>query len=571
MDNRQAAGVLLQIADMLDIKGEVVYKSLAYRRAAQSILDLGRDINEVWVEGGLRQIPGVGDALALKLDELLRTGRLQYLEELQDEVPAGVVSLLAIPDVGPKTAKLLWERLGATSIADVEQAARAGKLRELPGLGKRSEERILEGIRSLNQRSRRVPLGLAWPSAMELLDQLAVLPGVQAVSPAGSLRRMKDTVGDLDLLAAADDGRPVTAAFAAFPQVAKVVEQGPTKVTVILQNGLQADLRVLPRDRWGSLLQHFTGSKEHNVALRALAQEQGLSLSEYGYKRGREEILCPEERDVYAQLGLPWIPPELREDRGELEAAREGRLPTLVALEDIRGDLHAHSDWSDGVASIDEMVEGARALGYEYVVISDHTRSLGVAHGLDAERFQEQRRTIDRLNAGGGRPRVLQGCELEICADGSLDFSDEFLASFDLVVASVHSGLRQDRDKITRRILNAVRNPHVDVIGHLTGRLLGQREPSDVDVEAVLQEAARTGTAIEVNGIADRLDLDDVHVKRAVELGVTLSVDSDAHSVASLQAMRYGIAMARRGWASKADVINTRTLKQLQTWLAKRR
>jgi len=570
LTNSEVAEILQRIADMLEIKGEVVYKSLAYRKAAQNIVGLGRDINEVWAEGKLRDIPGVGEALAKKLDELLRTGRLQYYEDLQEEIPDGVVSLLAIPEVGPKTAKLLWERLGAMSVADVERAAEAGRLRQLPGLGARSEQRILEGIRALNRRSSRISLGMAWPVAIELLDQLHQLQGVEKVSPAGSLRRMKATIGDLDLLAAARDGESVTAAFVRFPQVAEVVLQGPTKATVVLHNGLQADLRVLPRERWGSALQYFTGSKEHNVSLRGLAQARGLSLSEYGYRRDSEEILCPEEEDVYRLLGLPWIPPELREDRGEILAAEEGRLPDLVEVADIRGDLHSHTDWSDGVASVEAMAEGAEALGYEYLVISDHTRALGVANGLSPERFREQRKLIDRINARSRGFRLLQGCELEICADGSLDFPDEVLAQFDLVVASVHSGLRQEREKITERVLKAVRNPHVDVIGHLTGRLLGQREPSAVDVEAVLQEAARTGTAIEVNGIPDRLDLDDVHIQRAIELGVLLSIDSDAHSVEAFRAMSYGVATARRGWASAAQVLNTRSLHELQLWLRRR-
>ena len=570
LSNREVADILLQIADMLEIKGEVVYKALAYRRAAQSILDLGRDIYEVWAEGGLRQIPGVGEALEKKLDELLRTGRLQYYEELQEEIPPGVVSLLAIPEVGPKTARLLWERLGATSIAEVEEAARAGRLRELPGLGARSEQRILEGIRTLYQRSKRIPLGVAWPVAMELVDQLRNLPGVEEASAAGSLRRMCATIGDVDLLAAAKDGAAVTDAFTRFPQVAEVVVHGPTKATVVLQNGVQADLRVLPRERWGSLLQYFTGSKDHNVALRTLAQAKGLSLSEYGFKRGDEEILCAEESQVYGMLGLPWIPPELREDRGEIEAAREGRLPQLVELRHIRGDLHVHSDWSDGVTPIEELAMAAAELGYEYLVVSDHTQSLAVASGLSPERFAEQRRLIDRLNARRRGAYILQGCELEIHADGSLDFSDDVLAGFDVVVASVHSGLRQNREQVTARIINSLRNPHVDVIGHPTGRLLGQREASEVDVEAILQEAAHTGTAIEVNGIPDRLDLDDVHVKRAIELGVLLTIDSDAHSAGALRAMYYGVATARRGWANPRSVLNTRSLEQLQKWLKRR-
>ena len=572
MTNKEVAEILRRIADMLEIKGEIVYKALAYRRAADNIEYLGRNIEEVWREGKLREIPGVGKSLAEKLDELLRTGRMTYYEQLQEEIPPGVVSLLQIPDVGPKTAKLVWERLGITSIAELERAAREGRLRTLPGLGAKSEAKILAGIQSLYRRSERIPLGTALPVARELIEGIkAATPAVLKIAAAGSLRRMKATVGDIDLLAASYEPEKVMEAFVHLPQVAEVSLSGPTKTTVILQNGLQVDLRVLPPERYGSLLQYFTGSKDHNVALREIALDMGLSLSEYGFKRGEEEILCPEEEDVYRTLGLPWIPPELRENRGEIEAAREGRLPHLVELSDIKGDLHVHTDWSDGAATIEEMAEAARKRGYRYLVISDHSHGLGVAKGLTPERLREQRAVIEELNRRWSDFRILQGAEVEIRSDGSLDYPDEVLAELDLVIASVHSGLRQERERITARVVAAMRNPYVDIIGHPSGRILGQREESAVDMDEVLRVAAETGTILEVNGTPDRLDLDDVYIRRAVEMGVKLCVDSDAHNVYGLAAMEFGVATARRGWAEAKDIVNTLPLEELLRSLKRNR
>ncbi len=563
MTNREVAELLRLIADMLEIKGEVIYKSLAYRRAADSIEALGRDIHEVWREGKLREITGVGAALEKKLDELLATGRLGYYENLQEEIPLGVVNLLGIPDVGPKTAKLLWEALGVASVSDVERAARQGKLRDLPGLGVRSEERILEGIESLYRRTTRIPLGVAWPVAQELVQALRQELGTQSVEPVGSLRRMKDTIGDIDLLVAYAEPERATAAFTALPLVEEVVSHGPTRATVILDNGLQVDLRALQPERYGSLLQYFTGSKDHNVALRGLAQRKGLSLSEYGFKRGDDEILCPQEEDVYHALGLPWIPPELREDRGEVQAAQQGRLPELVQLADIRGDLHAHSDWSDAAATMSEMAQAAQALGYEYLVISDHTHGLGVAHGLDVDRLRQQRAEINELNQRLSGLRVLQGAEVEIRADGTLDHPDEILRELDVVIASVHIGLRQDQETITQRVVRAMQNPYVDIVGHPSGRLLGQRGASNVDLDRVLQVAEETDTILEINAMPNRLDLDDVHVRRAIELSVDLCINSDAHSTDGLEVMAYGVATARRGWAEAAHIVNTLTLEAL--------
>lgn len=564
MNNRQVADILYEIADMLEIKGEVIYKSIAYRRAADNILNLGRNINDIWREGKLREIPGVGVALAKKLDELLRTGRLEYYEGLKEEIPPGVVAMLAIPEVGPKTAKLLYEKLGLMSVADVERAAREGKLRELPGLGVKSEANILAGIEALHRRSTRIPLGMAWPVAREILAGLrAGCAAVQQAAAAGSLRRMKATVGDIDLLVASDQPEAVMDCFIHLPLVEEVSLRGPTKSSVILHNGLQVDLRVLEPARYGSLLQYFTGSKDHNVALRELSLSQGLSLSEYGFKRNGEEILCADEESVYHTLGLPWIPPELRENRGEIEAAQRGELPKLVELGDIKGDLHVHTDWSDGVASIAEIAEAARAQGYQYVVISDHTQSLGVARGLTPERLWEQRAEINRLNEQMADFQLLQGAEVEIRADGSLDLPDEVLSKLDVVVASIHSGLRQDQERITSRLVLAMRNPHVDVIGHPLGHILGQREATAVDMDTVMNVALETGTILEINSIPDRLDLDDAHIRRAVEMGVRLAVNSDAHNAAGLAAIEYGVATARRGWAEAKDIVNTLPLNKL--------
>ncbi len=563
MKNKEVADILYEIADMLEIKGEIIYKAMAYRRAADNILSLGRDINDIWREGKLREIPGVGKGIAERLDELLEKGRLEYYESLREEIPPGVVAMLSIPTVGPKTAKLLWERLGLMSVSEVERAAKEGKLRDLPGLGVKSEKNILEGIQALHRRTKRIPLGTAWPVAKEIVMALESLPEVEKISAAGSLRRMKVTIGDIDILVASKKPEVVMDCFVRLPSVSEVSLRGPTKASVILHNGLQVDLRVLEPSRYGSLLQYFTGSKTHNIALREVALDMGLSLSEYGFKRDGEEILCPEEEDVYHILGMDWIPPELRENRGEIEAAKQGRLPKLVELSDIKGDLHVHTTWSDGAGSLAEIAEEARSRGYQYLVIADHTKSLGITKGLSPERLREQREEIERLNRRWEDFRILQGAEVEIKADGTLDLPDEVLAELDVVIASIHSGLRQEREKITSRITSAMHNPHVDIIGHPLGRIVGQREASALDVDELLRVAVDTGTVIEVNAIPERLDLDDAHIRRAIEIGVKLAISSDAHSISGLGVMEYGVANARRGWAEAEDIVNTRPLGEL--------
>jgi len=568
MDNRQVADIFAAMADILAIQGENIHRINAYRRAAENIAALSRPLEEVWRAGEVDTIPGIGTTLAEKIDELMRTGRLEAYEKLKAQVPEGVVALLQVPDVGPRKAALFWKERGITSIEALEAAARAGQLRDLPGMGARSEEKVLAGIEALKRRSGRINLGVAWELAWALLNPLRELPGVVQVAPAGSLRRMRETVGDLDLLVAAEDPETVMARFRELPQVAEVLLSGPTKTSIRTRTGVQADLRVLSPQRWGTALQYFTGSQAHNIHLRALAQERGLSLSEYALKReDGTEILCATEEEVYAALGLPLIPPELREDRGEVEAALEGRLPDLVELDDLQGDLQFHTTWSDGRDTLLEMAQAARARGLKYALVTDHSHGLGIARGVGPDDLRRQRAEIEAVNRQmGGSFRLLAGVEVEVRADGSLDLPDEALAELDLVVAAIHSGLRQSREQVTMRALAALRNPHVDILAHPTGRLIGEREGSEVDLEAVLHTAAEMGKALEVNCHPQRLDLNDVAVRRAVDLGVLLVINSDAHRVEGFDLRHFGVGTARRGWATPADVLNTRSVDEVLAW-----
>jgi len=568
MKNQQVSEIFAAMADILAIQEESTYRIMAYRRAAENVAALGRPLEEVWRVGELETIPGIGKTLAAKMDELMRTGRLGAYEKLQAQVPAGVVAMLRVPDVGPRKAALFWKELGITSIEALEKAAREGRLRGLKGMGVKSEAKVLAGIEALKRRTGRTLLGVAWPLAWEMLDVLRQVPGVVRAAPAGSMRRMRETVGDLDLLIAAEDPAPVMARFRELDQVAEVLLSGFTKTTIRTHDGLQVDLRVLEPARWGTALQYFTGSQAHNIHLRALALERGFSLSEYSLKREDDtEILCATEEEVYVELGLPFIPPELREDRGEIEAALEGNLPDLIEPGDLRGDLHFHTTWSDGHHSLLEMARAAQARGLEYAVVADHSHSLGVVRGVTADGLRRQWVEIEEVNRKmGGTFRLLAGAEVEVLADGTLDFSDEVLAKLDLVVAAVHSGLRQGREQFTARTLAAIRNPHVDVIAHPTGRLIGEREGADLDLEAIFRAAAETGTALEINAHPSRLDLCDVHVRRAVELGVKLAINSDAHDVNGFGVLPFGVATARRGWAEPADVINTWSVRRLLKW-----
>jgi DNA polymerase (family X) len=572
MNNRELADTFQLIGDLMEIKGENVYKIIAYRKAGDSLLNLGRDINDVHREGSLTAIPGIGKAIAEKIDELLTTGQLEFLEKLKSEVPAGLAEMLKVPELGPKKVAMFWKEAGIDSLTKLENAAQEGKLRTLPGMGQKSEAKILAGIKALGRRTQRHPLAVAYPAAQELLEYLRKVPGVVAAEAAGSLRRMRPTVGDLDLLVASSHPKQVMQAFIEHPQVLEVIGHGDMKSSVEFHNRLRAQLWVQPPERFGTALVYATGSKDHNVRLREMALDQGLSLSEKSFlKEDGSEILCAREEEVYAVLGLPWMPPELREDRGEVQAARAGRLPRLIERSHLVSELHSHSTWSDGKNTILEMAKGARERGWKVLAITDHSTGLGITGGLSVERLQEQRIEIDAVQKElGDSIRLLQGSEVEIKADGELGLPDEILEKLDIVIASIHVGIRQPREQVTARMINAIRNPHVDIIGHPTGRLIPNREGADLDMDAVLNEAAKHSTAMEISSHPRRLDLEDVYARRAIEMGIHISVNTDAHSPAELDVIDFGIATARRGWVEPDDVINTWGQDQLLSWLEKR-
>ena len=573
MKNRQLADTFTLIADLSEIKGEIIYKTLAYRKAAESLMGLGREAGEYWKEGKLQEIPGVGKAIAEKIDELLSTGKLEFLERLKREVPAELAAWMKVPSLGPKKIALIHKSLRITTLAQLEAAAREGKLRDLPGMGAKSESAILEGIASLARRSGRIPLGRAYPLAQEIIGQLKKVKGVVDAAPAGSLRRMRSTVGDLDILVAARDSSPVMEAVVNLPGVSRVLGKGETKSSIEFTDGVRAQVWVHPPEKFGTALQYATGSKDHNVQLRQLALDKGLSLSEHSFAKvkGKGEIFCATEEEVYKTLGLPWIPPELREDRGDVQAAKANGLPKLIELKDIKADLQIHSTLSDGKLSMLEMARAVAKRGIKVIAFTDHSVSLGVTGGLSMDDHKKQAAEIKKIQKQlGDEILVLHASEVEIKADGSLDYPDEFLASLDLVCASVHTSLRQPREKVTQRVINAIRNPHVDIIGHPTGRLIPDREGADLDMDAVLNAAAETGVALEINAHPSRLDLDDMFARRAKELGIPLSINTDAHSEADLDVLFYGVATARRAWLTKEDVINCWPTEKLLKWLKKR-
>jgi DNA polymerase (family X) len=571
--NRDLADIFTSIADLLEIRGEVIYKILAYRKAADSLLNLGRDVNEAWRSSELLSIPGVGKAIAEKIDELLSTGRMEFYEKLKAEVPVTLTELLKVPDLGPKKVTMLWKKAGITTLAELEAAARAGRLRTLPGMGEKTEVRIIAGIEAVARRTDRMPLAYAWPFAESLLDRLRQVPGVLKAAAAGSLRRMRATVGDLDLLVASQEPHPVMEAFISMPEVLAVTSHGEVKSSVEFNNRLRAQLWVQPPERFGSALAYATGSKDHNVRLRELALSKKLSLSDRGFlKQDGTEILCAREEDVYEILGLPWITPELREDRGEIEAALKGTLPELIELADLKADLHIHSNWSDGRYSIKEMAQAAIERGFTILAVTDHSGGLGITGGVSADRVLDQRKEVEAVQKVlGDSILLLHGMEVEIRADGTLDYPDEVLAQLDMVIASLHVSLRQPRPQVTQRMLNAIHNPHVDIIGHPTGRLIPDREGADLDMDAVFAAAAESGVCMEISAHPLRLDLEDIYARRAAELGILISINSDAHSPEDMDKIHFGIANARRGWLEPQHVINTWEPKRLRSWLENRR
>ena len=594
LTNGDLARIFHDIGDMLEVKGELGFKTVAYHRAADAIGRSAIDLVAAYRAGETPRVPGVGAAISDKILELATTGRMAYYDRLRAEIPPTLVEIMHIPGVGPKTVKQLHEQLGIESLEDLKRAAEAGNLRDLRGMSSRTEQLVLEGIARLEANPRRLLLNRAEASIVGIAAALEALPGVLSVVPAGSFRRKKETIGDLDLLVETDAPGLVLDTFTGLGVVDHIVNRGPYKAAVRLLRGPQVDLMVMPPGEAGTYLIHFTGSKEHNVKLRARARDRGWSLSEKGYLRidengepltgdAAELRTFPTEQEAYAFLDLPYIEPELREDEGEIEAALAGRLPHLVELGDLRGDLHTHSEWSDGVHSIEVMAEAARRRGYAYQVLTDHSMSLAIARGLAPDRVEQQRSIIAELNKRfeqeereGTAPaetppggfRLLHGCELEIRADGHLDYPDKLLARFDLVVASLHVSRRQPRDELTRRTLNAIRNPHVDVIAHPSGRMIQTRDDLDLDWDTVFAEAARTGTALEMNGSPHRLDLSVERARRALAAGCVLTIDSDAHKTAELDYVRWGTSQARRAWVEPGDVLNTRSREELLAWVA---
>jgi DNA polymerase (family 10) len=570
LTNREIADIFDAVADMLQLKGEIIHRVMAYRRAAEAIRQYPRDLRAVAAEDKLTDIEGIGETLAEKIREMLDTGHLEFYDKLREEIPQGLVEILRVNGVGPKRAMQFYKELGIATVPELEAAARADKLSKLSGMGAKSQQRIIEGIESLARRSTRVRIDVALTAAERILNALLELPQALHGHIGGSIRRGRATIGDIDLLIASHDAMPIMEAFVARPDVTRVLGSGPTKSSVELLNGQQCDLRVLPPERYGTALNYFTGSQAHNIRLRDLAKDRGYTLNEWAFTSLTDgsEIVCETEEQVYQQLGLPYIPPELREDRGEIEAGYAGKLPHLIDISDIRSDLHMHTDWSDGKLTVRQMAEAARAHGLSHIVITDHSQSLGVANGLSVERLRAQREEIRRVDAEmGPNFRVFQGVEMEIRTDGTLDYPDEVLAELDVVIASLHSGLRQPREQVTARLLNAIRNPHVDIIGHPRGQLIPNREPADLDMDAVFAAAKETGTVLEINANPQRLDLDDAHAQRAVQLGVLLSIDTDAHSAGEFDLLRYGIMTARRGWVEAQNVINTWPIERFVNWM----
>jgi DNA polymerase (family X) len=569
MNNTEIAGIFQDISDLLEIKGENKFKVRAYQRAARAIENLPKDL-EVMVTDGedLKDIPGVGDAIALKITEIIETGKLKYYEDLKGEFPKGITTLLEVPGVGPKTAKKLSD-LGVNSVEDLEKSILDGRFAGLFRLGEKSAENILHQIQNMRRKDVRIPLGDAVRIVDEIFDALKKVPGVRNLTPAGSLRRFRDTVGDIDLMGTADKPEAVIDAFVQLPLVEKVIGHGATKASVLLKTGLQIDLRMVEHDSFGSLLQYFTGSKQHNIMLRTMAVKMGLSLSEYGItvmKTGELEKFATEEA-FYKRLGLQYIPPEIREAQGEIELAAGGKLPGLVELQDIKGDFHVHTDWSDGHSSLEEMIGAARDRGYKFVAVTDHSQGLGIAGGMDPEKLKKQVAAIKTIGTRFKGFRILVGMEVDIRADGSTDLPGEVLGQLDIVVAAIHSGMNESRDRITKRVLSALSNPDVDVLAHPTCRVIGSREPVDIDMEAVFKAALKNDKALEINAMPNRLDLKDVHTQRARDMGIKLTIGTDSHRTGQLANMRFGVGVARRGWCRAEDIINTWSLDRVEGFL----
>jgi len=565
LKNIELSRIFEQIAKILKIKEENPFKIRAYEKITLVLENLPIDIETIYHQGGLNNIPGVGTGIAKKIEEFLTTGKLEYYEKLKETIPSGVIELLDISEVGPKTAKLLYEELGVDNIEKLEKAVKEHRIKDLPGMGEKSETNILRGIELYKRRKERFLLGRALPLAEEMVESLSQLKETDKISFAGSLRRKKETIGDIDILITSQNPEKIMRTFTSLPQVREILAEGPTKSSIITKDDLHIDVRVVEPISFGAALQYFTGSKAHNIKLRELALKRGLKINEYGVfeVESGNRIAGEKEEEVYQALNLPFIPPELREDRGEIEAAQEKKLPQLIEYSQIRGDLHLHTKWSDGAHTIRQMAEAAKKRGYKYIAITDHSQSLKIAGGLTEKRLREQMEEIQKLNQELKDFTILSGIEVDIKSDGSLDFSDKILSKLDVVIAAIHSGFKQESKIITERIIKAMQNRLVNILAHPTGRLIGFRESYQVDMNEMIKVAAETGTILEINAYPERLDLNDVYCRMAKDKGVQLAIETDAHSIDGLEFMNLGVDVARRGWLEEKDIVNTLPLNEL--------
>ncbi|TSK07087.1 MAG: DNA polymerase/3'-5' exonuclease PolX [Geobacter sp.] len=564
MKNREIARIFDEIADIMEIRQDNIFKIRAYRRASLNLEGLNRDLAQM-THKELLEIPGVGADLAARIEEYLQTGAMAYYEQLKQEIPAGVFNMLAVPDLGPKTAKAIYDALQIASLEELEKAALDHRLIGIKGIKQKTEENILKGIQAVKRGRERQPLGRMLPAAEELVTALREKAPIERIEVAGSIRRRRDTIKDIDIVATSPDPAAVMEAFLGLTQVHDVIMRGPTRASVTIREGVQVDLRVVEPASYGAALAYLTGSQSHNVRLREMAQKRGLKINEYGIFREEDNARVggENEEDIYRLLELSFVPAVLREDQGEIEAALKGRLPRLITAQDVQGDLHVHSRWSDGAHGIAELVEAARLRGLSYIAVTDHSQGLGVARGLTVERLMEQQEEVRALNRELDGFRVLHGTEMDIRNDGSLDFPDEVLAELDVVVASIHSGFNGTKEAMTARIVAAMRNPHVHIIAHPTGRIIGEREGYQLDMEEVLQVAKETGTALEINAYPLRLDLEDRYVRRAKELGVKIAINTDTHAKLQFETLPWGISVAQRGWLERDDVLNTLSAEEL--------
>lgn len=564
---QEIAEIFDTIADSLEILEENRFKIRAYRNAARNILEIDENIEELNEKGDLSAIPGVGKDLGLKIQEYLSSGKIRYYEDLKKKVPPTLIRLLSIQSLGPKTLSMLHREFDVSNLSELQSTLEKEELRKIKGMGQKKIDDIKKGIELLLKKGDRINIGIALPTAHEIIKYISGIPGTGNTVYAGSLRRMKETIGDLDILTISDSGREVIDSFVKLPIVREVLASGETKGSIITENDIQVDLRVVKRESYGAALQYFTGSQAHNVKLRTMAVKKGLSINEYGIFKGSKCLASKTEEEIYNTLGLPYFEPELREDRGEFEAAASGSLPDLIELDDIRGDLHTHSKWSDGRNTIEEMANAAKKMGYDYIAITDHSPASRIANGLSIEKLKEKNRELEKIRDKVSGIEILMGTEVDILSDGTLDYPDRILKDMDIVIASVHSGFKSDTEKMTKRILKAIKNPYVHILGHPTGRLINEREPYNADLDEIYKTAFKHGKALEINSSFMRLDLKDLHARKAKNMGIKLTINTDAHHINQLSFIKYGIGTARRGWIEKDDVINCMEFRKLKNWL----